>query len=189
MPMIKRVFIIFCIMIVLGLVAVFLLNRRNTTSPSAKNTAVANTNAGEGTVEPSVTAPVNAEPDAADRRAVSSRAILFTERFGSYSPETLDLVVSELQPFLTQRGQSEAQTLIQQERARFAVSTDPVGFSTRALTPKIGSYERGRTASVDVGTMRVSQQAGEEPVTTTPTLHLEMLRIDNSWKIDRVRWR
>lgn len=185
--MAKRLLLILGILAVLGLGVALVLTRRSpaTNAPTTEN---ANGSAAANTTPPA-NASVAATAEDQERDALTARAILVTERFGSYSSETIGQLTETLAPFLTKSGQVDVASFIAQERARLNATSQSLGYTTRALAPSILQHKLGATATVEVGTMRTAQAVGSEATTSNPTLRLELVLEGQEWKVARIRWR
>lgn len=183
----KRLFLIIGLALVLVLVfiAVSVLRKNNApgnANVAANTTIVQNTN----TAAPPLTNAQTAELK--DRDAITALAVLFTERYGSYSSETVGVNVDELALFMTDKEKGAARNYVSQEKAKYARSDVSVSVLTKALSPSITALVVGKSATVKVATQRQEQPRGAEVVVTRPTLALQLVKQGDQWKVDAAVW-
>ncbi len=135
--------------------------------------------------------PVTPLPRTApDVLALQRLALLFAERYGSYSNQSNFANLEGLYPFMTERFAQQTQTSVAAERARERDTSVYFGVSTKALTvATIAFQERDGTALFNVTTLRT------ESVATTrnsrqyqQTLHITFLRSGTLWRVDQAAW-
>lgn len=184
----KRLLLIIGLALVIALAffAVRLIRNRantNVTNSLVNATVNQNTNAAPP--------PPTQEQSAAlkDRDAITALAILFTERYGSYSSETVGVNVNELNGFMTDAEKGAARNYVTQEKAKYARSDVSVSVLTKALSPVIANFVLGKSATVDVAAQRQEQPRGAEAIVTRPTLSLQMVKQGDQWKVDSAVWK
>lgn len=183
----KRFFLIVGIALGIAVVALAIVLWRNRGSQPATNTGNTNTVVSNVNEAPP---PTVQESEALKERGVATAlAVLFTERYGSYSSETLGTNVDELASFMTDRVKGTAQNYVRQEQARLARAPATVSVVTKALSPTLTAFQSGRTASFSVGVQREEQIRGEQAVITRPTLLLLLVKQGDQWKVDEATWR
>ncbi len=149
----------------------------------AANTAVVqNSNTAVAPPTPEQTAELQ------DRDAVTALAVLFTERYGSYSSETVGVNVDELALLMTDKEKGAARNYVSQEKAKYARSDVSVSVLTKALSPSITALVVGKSAAVNVSAQRLEQPRGGEAVVTQPTLALQLVKQGDQWKVDAAVW-
>lgn len=181
------ILIALAVVLAAGLIAMVLLRTKLgsevTSNRSTTTNQVGNQNAAV------VSRPSSNTPEAQDRDAVTALAILFAERFGSYSTETLAANGDRVAPFATTSAQIDVQNFIRQEQAKYAGSGLSVGITSRALTTTIAKYRPAAAATVDVGLQRREEASGAAATVRQQTLQLEIIKQGEAWKVNRLTWK
>lgn len=184
----RSTFILIALAVVLaaGLIAMVLLRIKSGSEVTANRSTTTNQVGNQNTV---VSRPSSNTPEAQDRDAVTALAILFAERFGSYSTETLAANGDRVAPFATTSAQIEVQNFVRQEQAKYAGSGLSVGITSRALTTTITKYRPAAAATVDVGLQRQEEASGAAATVRQQTLQLEIIKLGEAWKVNRLTWK
>ncbi len=181
----KRLLLIILTALIIAAGLTFFLMRR--TSPTETPT----TNEGLSNQAGQTNTPVNTAPrekTAAEKEhdEAVALALLFTERFGSYSTETIDTVAGELAGFVTPAGATQTREVLRQQKSKYG--TTATGVTTKALTTSFSQFKAGASATVDVQTQRSEQPVGGKVVDATSTLRLDLVKQGQQWKVNRAVW-
>lgn len=166
-----------------GLVTFVLLRNRDSVTPANTNTT--NTPTTDATNAPVVR---DESPEAKDQANLKATATLVTERLGSFSSTTVNLVVPEIVDYLTATGQAEAEGIMVAERQKYLSASDSVGVSTRARALNVTRFVADSSATVEVQTLREETVTGAESTQRQQTLRLELVKTDDTWKVNRLAW-
>lgn len=122
--------------------------------------------------------------------AAKELAILFAERFGSFSNQTDYENVASLKGFMTSRMQEWADGYVAQGRA----STDPgapyYGITTSAIAAEQQSFDdaAGKAEYLVSAARREVNSAKATDTTFNQQLRVRLARSDNAWKVDEAVW-
>lgn len=177
--MIRRLLVIIAAVLLVGGIAVIVLNRQNRPNANISNSNVSATNSLTNTAAET---NVNSDqPTPASRTAVLTVSRQFSERFGSTST---DNPVGHLTA-----AESFASAALKQAFKRLAASPPSssisVSIASRAYAFSMTSFdERLGQAEVLVTLQRTERQGNDKPVTYQQNLILQLLRQDGTWKVN-----
>lgn len=140
---------------------------------------------------------VEGPPTATTRNATESEkaaaslrtiAILFAERYGTYSARGNFENITDLYPLMTERMRASSDTFIADARAR--QDREGVGVSgttTRALEVEVVT-QTPLSATVSVSTQRTETATDGRETVTYQKLQLSLVRSGELWKVDSAAW-
>lgn len=179
----RRILVIIAAVLLVGGIAVIVLNRQNLPNANISNSNVSATNSLTNTAAET---NVNSDqPTPASRTAVLTVSRQFSERFGSTSTDNPVGHLTATESFAT--------AALKQAFKRLAASTPaPTGSSSitsRAYAFSVTSFdERLGQAEVLVTLQRTERQGNDKPVTYQQNLTLQLLREDGAWKVNAAQW-
>lgn len=175
----RRALIIIAAVLLVGGIAVIVLNRQNRPNANISNSNVSTTNSLTNTA--AETNVDNNQPTPSSRTAVLTVSRHFSERFGSTSTDAPTGHLTAAEPF--------ASAALKQTFKRLAASPPSSAISasiaSRAYAFSISSFdERSGRAEVLVTLQRTERQGNDKPVTYQQNLILQLLRQDGTWKVN-----
>lgn len=129
------------------------------------------------------------ETEEIEKQKAKSTAILFVERFGSFSNQGDFQNVEDLMPLMTSVMQSWAGSYIDQGRAAEDADGAYYGVTTKALTAAFVSFDLDAgLAELNIDTQR--QETGDQvdPRTYYQTMNVSLLKSNNQWLIQSAAW-
>lgn len=177
--------IVICVIVIAGLVTFLSLNNKaenkvDETAPPPKVNMD-----GEADKKIEFAPPTKEEKQASSVKAV---AIMFAERFGSYTNESNYININELLPLMTE---SMADWSRNTYLPKLKKDHDPAGFFYRVITnaPVADMVEqREATAKVRVSTQREETVGQAEPKTFLQDLVIDLVLKNNEWLVDGAFW-
>lgn len=145
---------------------------------SNTNTAVNETPpAADTQTNTSVVAP----PASNNQADALARARSFSERYGSWSLDTLDAYASGLTGWLTPQFEKTV-------TAPTPPQTNVTAIATQALSVKISRWTADQSATAVVTTSRTQTRTGEAAATYYENLTLDLLYSNSQWLINSAAW-
>lgn len=131
-----------------------------------------------------------AEPREQDPELVAIVALAknYAERYGSYATENTLTNLEELLPWMTAQLRAETERDLVRAR-REPQAKEFLGITTKALSPAVASYTKGKSATVEVGTQRTEQRGTATEPSYRQTLTLTIVLEDGAWKVARHAWK
>lgn len=142
------------------------------------NTEPANTNENTNTT-------VLQEDDSA---TVLRLARIFTERFGSYSNRNNFENITTLEPFMTERMQTEMAEYID-ANTKEGIPDEFYGITTTVVSTKLDGFTEEQSATVTVGTKRVETRGQQDPTVLTQDASVKFQYVEGNWKVDKFTWK
>jgi len=115
-----------------------------------------------------------------------SIALIFAERFGSYSNQGNFSNLNELESLMTVKMKAYADIL----KSKSAASDIYYGITTKALTVKIESFEEAAGRSEITVTTQRQESKGTtlNPEIFYQDLKLQLVKTESGWKVDSATW-
>lgn len=117
-------------------------------------------------------------------------AATFVERFGSFSNESDYENLRDLEVFMTVAMQNWTEGYIKDKlKENELVSSDYYGITTKALATKIIDFIADKEANISVSTQRQeSTGSTKNSKVYYQDILLNLVKVENEWKIDAVYW-
>jgi len=179
--------VVISIIILAGITAYIVMNFTGDKAPKEETGVVPNVQVDPTKEEMPVFAPPTAEEKVAS--SVKSVAIMFAEKFGSYSNQGNYLNVNELMPLMSDTMLKWAQD---QYLPKLRKDHDPAGFYYQIVTVApvaVVTDQSDATAKVTVSAQRTETIGMNAPTTFRQDLDVTMVKKDNSWLIDGAFWK
>lgn len=190
----KWILIISVAIVVLGGGAAwYLLTRPAATTPNLNtntptNTSLPVTNTAPVPVDNTNTATPAARSEQEDKKSVLNLSRIFTERYGSYSNRNNFENITSLEPFMTQRFQTESLTYIAENQPQ-GIPEEYYGISTYVISLKLTSYVAKEAATVELITQREESTSTQDRKVTTQSVVVQLQSVSGAWKVDSITWK
>jgi len=116
---------------------------------------------------------------------ISRVAILFAERFGSFSTEANYQNILDLKEYMTSKMWSWAENYVAKQRLSSSDDTF-YGVTTKVLTTSVESQSDSR-AELTLSTQRKETTVGES-ASYIQDITISMRNIEDNWKVDEATW-
>lgn len=139
-------------------------------------------------IKPASTKPKTPEEMSQDE--LRRLAMLFAERFGSFSNQSTYQNVTDLQMFMTEKMKTWAQNYVESKNKDSAGNDIYYGITTRAATAEVKSFDaKAGTAEINVGTQRRESTGTTNNASNFgQILVLKFKKENGAWRIDEARW-
>lgn len=191
----KWILIITSAVFVLGVVSALIIFLRSPNStPTNQNTnTVTNTTLPVSNTNTTITPATNtstpvARSEQEDKKSVLNLSRIFVERYGSYSNRNNFENITSLEPFMTQRFQTESLKYIAEHQPQ-GIPEEYYGISTYVISLKLTNYVEKESATAEIITQREESTSTQDRKVTTQTVVVQLQNVSGAWKVDSITWK
>ena len=184
---VKIIIVVILSLAIIGILVYFFVTRLNLTPESKTETPANSTQTVVEEKEITITPPEITEAEMTATQ-VKNLALMFTERFGTFSNTNDFAVLDDLQVMMTKSFASWFNTTYKKKlQAEYNGDTAYMNVTTEALAVNF-EKQTDKSAAVMVTARRVKEVAGGEPQTFSQKLKLEFVKDNGDWLVNSAYW-